>query len=183
MLRHEIEAKLNRDRAWLLETYAALTPEQQTVGVTPSEHDANLLWSANDHLVHLSLIEHNFVGMVRRHVAGNANPVGLLNNADGTPRSREEIMAGVHAMTEEWALKHRGKALSEIFAVGQESRAETLKLLAELTDEQLAEKLPGAPWADGTVGGVLSVHADHGRMHWKWATDGAKERGIDLGHA
>ncbi len=180
MLRHEIETKLNRDRAWLLDTYAQLTPEQLSVGVTQSEHDPEQLWSAKDHLVHLSLIEHNFVRIVRRHIGGDANPVGLLNNNDGTPRSREEIMAGVHAMTEEWAQKHKNNTLSEVFAVGQASRAETLQLLSELTDEQLAEKLPGAPWADGTVGGVLAVHADHGRGHWQWAKDGAKERGIDL---
>mgnify|MGYP000367409347 CR=1 FL=1 len=42
---------------------------------------------------------------------------------------------------------------------------------SELTDEQLEEVLPGAPWADGTVGGVIGANADHGRMHWKWAKD------------
>jgi hypothetical protein len=31
--------------------------------------------------------------------------------------------------------------------------------------------LPGAPWADGTVGGVIAANADHCRMHWKWAKD------------
>ena len=36
---------------------------------------------------------------------------------------------------------------------------------------QLAETLPGAPWDDGTVGGVLGANADHGHMHWKWVTD------------
>jgi hypothetical protein len=55
--------------------------------------------------------------------------------------------------------------------LGQASREITLELLSELTDEQLGETLPGAPWADGTIGGVLAANADHGRMHWKWATD------------
>jgi hypothetical protein len=43
-----------------------------------------------------------------------------------------------------------------------------------LSDEQLEETLPGAPWADGTIGGVLSANAGHGRMHWGWA----KEAGL-----
>jgi hypothetical protein len=47
----------------------------------------------------------------------------------------------------------------------------SLELLSELTDEQLEEVLPGAPWADGTIGGVIGANADHGRMHWKWAKD------------
>jgi hypothetical protein len=89
-------------------------------------------------------------------------------------------MASVHAMTEEWQQKHARKSLSEVVAVGQEARAETLRLLAELSDARLAEKLPGAPWADGTIGGVLGANADHGRMHWHWVKEGFRARGLPL---
>jgi DinB superfamily len=173
--RIDIENKLAKDRAWLLETYAGLTDDELHRGITPSEHDPSNLWSALDHLAHLALIEHNFAGMVRRHVAGSDNPVGLATDADGKPRSMADIMASVHAMTEEWQRKHAGKSLDEVVALGQTARGVTLTLLAELTDEQLAEKLPGAPWADGTIGGVLAANADHGRMHWKWVTDATRE--------
>ncbi len=172
MDRIEIEAKLNRDRAWLLDTYAALPHDDLVRGVTPSEHDPSTMWSPKDHLAHLAGIERNFVRMIRRHVAGDANPVGLARNDDGSPRTREEIMAGVHRMNEDWVEQAAGKPLSEVVALGQQARAETLALLAELTDTQLAEKLPGAPWADGTIGGVLAVNADHGRMHWRWVKEG-----------
>ena len=178
MNRIELETKLNRDRAWLLETYATLSDEDLERGVTPSEHDAANLWSAKDHLVHLALIEFNFARMVRRHVAGDANPVGLTHDASGRERPRDEIMASVHLMTEEWQQKHASKSLSEIVAIGQEARAETLKLVSELTDAQIEEKLPGAPWADGTIGGVLGANADHGRMHWHWAKEGFEKMGL-----
>lgn len=177
MRRIEIETKLNRDRAWLLDTYAGLDEATLHSGITPSEHDPANLWTALDHLAHLALIEHNFAAMVRRHVAGSDNPVGLLNGPDGAPRTRDQIMASVHAMTEEWQRKHAGKSMSEVVALGQEARAVTLQLLSELTDEQLAEVLPGAPWADGTIGGVLGANADHGRMHWKWVTDAYDAKG------
>ena len=173
MNRVEIEAKLSKDRAWLLETYAAMPAEQLGQPVTPSENDPSTMWSWLDHLAHLSLIEHNFNAMVRRHMAGHKNPVGLRTRADGSERPREEIMAGVHAMTEDWKRQHAGKSLSEVVALGQHARAETLQLLSELSDEQLVETLPGAPWADGTVGGVLAANADHGRMHFNWAKEGA----------
>jgi hypothetical protein len=63
-------------------------------------------------------------------------------------------------------------------ALGQRARGETLALLADLSDGQLVEKLPGAPWADGTIGGVLATNADHGRMHWHWVKEGMAKVGM-----
>lgn len=68
--------------------------------------------------------------------------------------------------------RNRGKPLPELVRIGLAVRTETLELLAELTDEQLASKIPGAPWADGTVGGIMAANADHGRMHFNWAKEG-----------
>ena len=93
MGRIDIEVKLNRDRAWLLETYAGLSEEKLSSGLTPSEHNPENMWSALDHLAHLALIEHTFARMIRRHVAGEKNPVGLATDAAGNPRSRADIMA------------------------------------------------------------------------------------------
>ncbi len=182
MNRIEIEKKLNEDRAWLLDTYSRLSHEQMSGDLTPSEHDPSNYWSALDHLAHLALIERNFAAMIRRHVSGHPNPVGLLNDDAGAPRTRDQIMASVHAMTEEWQLEHHGKSLSEVAALGAAARAVTLQLLSELTDEQLDEVLPGAPWADGTIGGVLAANADHGRMHWKWVKDAGLESPGEQGH-
>lgn len=180
--RIEIEAKLHRDRAWLLETYAMLPSADLERGVTQSEHEAARgrasLWTPKDHLAHLAGIEFNFVRMIRRRLAGEGNPVGLREGPDGVPRTTEQIMASVHEMTEAWAEEHRGKTLSEVVALGQKARAETLALLAELTDAQVGEQLPGAPWADGTIGGVLATNADHGRMHWHWVKQGMAEVGM-----
>ncbi len=180
MDRVEIETTLHNGRVWLLGKFATLRPDQLTRGLTPSEHDSSNLWSALDHLAHLSLIEHNFARMVRRHVSGHPNPVGLRNDDSGQPRTMNEIMATVHAMTEEWQQEHAGKSFAEVVTLGQAARGVTLTLLAELSDEQLAETLPGAPWADGTVGGVLAANAGHGTMHWKWVTDAFAALGAPL---
>jgi hypothetical protein len=170
--RIELEAKLNTDRAWLIETYGAMDPADLVRPATQSEHDPAQTWSAKDHLVHLILIENNFNAMVRRFLRGDGNPVGLLKTDDGRERPREEIMASVHAMTEDWAVKHRDKPLTEVIAMGQKARAETLALIAELSDEQLLLTLPGAPWGDGTIAGVLAANADHGRGHYRWVKEG-----------
>ena len=184
MNRAEIEIKLNNDRVWLLEQYAAMSDEDRSRPITVSKHDGAADWSAKDHLVHLSGIERAFNRMVRRHLEGDPNPVGLSAKSDGSAptreemmrvlketteealRKREEIMARVHAMNEEWVAKHRDKSFNEVVAIGQKVRGETLELLASLTDEQLQQQLPGAPWGDGTIGGVMAINGDHGRRHY-----------------
>jgi hypothetical protein len=171
MNRVELERKLNNGRDWVLEHFAELTEEQLRRPVTTSEHDPENRWSALDHFAHLALIERNFAAMIRRHFAGGSNPVGLLEDDNGQTRSRDDIMRMVHAMTDEWQHKHHDDTLSEVVALTADARGATLQLIAELSDDQLDEKLPGAPWADGTVGGVLGANADHGRTHWKWAEE------------
>jgi hypothetical protein len=167
MDRTEIEIKLNRDRAWLLETVAALPEGTVTQPATQSAHDPTSMWSAKDHLAHLAAIEENFVRMIRNYLGGETNPVAVVGNADGTRKPMDDIIRIVNEMNESWVIKLRPKPIAEIIAFGQQARAQTIALLGELSDEQLAQKLPGAPWSDGTIGGVLSVNADHGRMHWK----------------
>lgn len=179
MNRIEIEIKLNRDRAWLLETLAGMEPGLLYREATPSEHDPSKSWSIADHFVHTTLIEQNWNAMFRRHIAGEAGMQPRVRS-DGTPQSRDEIMAGVHRWTENWAEEHRGKSLDELVRVGLAVRTDTLKLLTELTDEQIASVIPGTPWADSTVGGIMAANADHGRMHFKWAKDGLAERGVTV---
>lgn len=172
MNRIEIETKLNTDRAWLLETLSAMSPEELNAPRTPSEHDAAKTWSFADHFIHTTLIERNWNDMFRRHISGEPGMAPRLKS-DGTPQSRDDIMLWIHNWTEEWAEKHRGKPLDELVRVGAETRADTLKLLSELTQEQLDSKIPGTPWADSTVGGIMAANADHGRMHFKWAKEGS----------
>lgn len=174
MNRIELERKLNDGRDWVLEHFGQLSEEQLHRPVTRSEHDPENQWSALDHFAHLALIEKNFVAMIRRHVAGAANPVGLLEGDDGQTRTRDDVMKLVHAMTEEWQRTHRDDTLSDVVALTADARGATLQLMAQLSDEQLEETLPAAPWADGTIGGVLGANADHGRTHWKWVEESGR---------
>ena len=175
MNRVEIETKLNEGRNWLLAKYETLSDDQLTRPLTQSEHDPENRWTPLDHFAHLALIEGSFNAMVKRHFAGAPNPVGLLNDDFGEPRTRDQIMAIVHAQTEEWQVAHHDDTFNEVVALTAASRGATLQLLAELSDAQLEEVLPGAPWADGTVGAVLGTNADHGRMHWKWLEEAGLE--------
>jgi hypothetical protein len=171
MNRIEIEVKLNRDRAWLLEALSQMSEADMYAPRTQSEHDPSKTWCYADHFVHTTLIEKNWNEMFRRHLEGEPGMNQWVKN-DGTRQTMEEIMASVHEWTEGWADENRGKPFDELVRIGLAVRSDTLKLLSELSDEQLESKIPGAPWADGTVGGIMAANADHGRMHWKWAEEG-----------
>ena len=106
--------------------------------------------------------------MIRRHVAGGVGMEDSPVQVDeaGTPAtSWTDIMKAVNAYTEEWAIEHRGKPLDELVRIGADVRGDTLQLLASLTDEQLADRIPGAPWAAGVIGGIIAVNADHAIAH------------------
>ncbi len=171
MNRVELETKLNEGRNWLLAKYETLSEEQLRRPLTKSEHNPENHWNALDHLAHLALVERNFNAMVRRHFDGTSNPVGFMIDDEGQPRTRDEIMKLVHADTEAWQVAHRNDSYSEVVALTAAARGATLALIAGLSDAQLLEILPTAPWADGTIGGVLGANADHSRMHWKWLED------------
>lgn len=175
MNRTEIEIKLNKDRAWTLETWATYSPEDLTRGITVSRHNPEFSWSAKDHLAHLSGIETVFNTIIKKFIAGDPNPISIMKNPDGTAPSREEIMAKVHAMNDAWVNKNVEKSFHEIVALGQQIRSSTLSLLGELGDEQLEEKIPGAPWGDGTVGGIIAINGDHAKQHYGWVTAGLEK--------
>ena len=177
MNRIDIEIKLNRDRAWMLERLTAMSDEELMSPRTHSEHDTASRWSYADHFIHTTLIEQNWNAMFRRHVRGDEGIAARLN-PDGSRQTMPEIMAGIHAWTEEWKTEHSGKPLGELVRLGLGVRADTLALLAELSDDELASKIPGAPWADGTVGAIMAANADHGRMHFAWATEDPVGQGI-----
>jgi hypothetical protein len=172
--RSEIEITLNRGRADALEMIAAMDDGELRAPRTRSEHDAESWWSWADHFIHISLIERNFNAMIRRHLAGEQGMDHAMVDESGKAlRPMGDIMAYVHELTESWKVKHEGMPLPELVRISSGIRAETLKLLSEIDDEQLQSKIPGAPWSDGTVGGIMAAHAGHWKMHRKWADESA----------
>lgn len=172
MNRVEIEIELHRGRADQLEWITSFSDEDLTKDRTQSEDNPDSWWNAADHFVHTTLIEKNFNAMVRRHINGEQGMDPNMVDANGERfKKLEDVMAYVHRFTEGWKVEQHGKPLDELVKIGLSVRADTLQLLSELTDEQLASKIPGAPWGDGTVGGVLAVHAAHYRMHRHWTEE------------
>jgi hypothetical protein len=166
--RAEIVDTLARERTRLEERFRALAPQQLAGPCTESQTEGEAPWSAKDHIAHLAMIERAFQGMIRRTISGDKNPVGL----DFKGASMAEVMARVHRGNQDNVEEHRHDDLDTLFADLDAARAETLALLDSLSDEQLAAPLPGAPWNDGSIGGVLLTNAHHAIQHWAWVEEG-----------
>ena len=164
--RDEIIAKLDKERAKLIERFRGLSTDDLVCACTESEAEDGAPWTAKDHLAHLAMIERAFQGMIRRGIEGSDRPI----NFTGT--TREEIIAGVHKGNQDNVEAHRSDDLDTLIADLDAARSETKTLLEQLTDEQLATPLKGAPWADGTIGGVLITNAFHEIQHWTWVQEG-----------
>ena len=164
--RDSIRGKLAAERANLLAEIGAMSAEDLGRPCTESEAEDGQPWSAKDHLAHLAYIERAFQGMIERHLNGDANPVGLGGG------DRSSILGRVHRGNEDNVNAHRGDDLPKLLADLDAARADSLRLLDGLSDEQLALPLPGAPWADGTIGGVLMTNAYHEVQHLAWVRDG-----------
>ena len=167
--RDAIKGKLAKERAVLLSEIAALPPDLVGRPCTESEADDGQPWSAKDHLAHLAYIERSFQAMIERHLEGKANPVGLSGG------DRTAIMTRVHRGNEENVDAHRQDSVPALLADLEAARAGSLALIDRLSDAQLAEPLPGAPWADGTVGGVLVTNAYHEIQHLTWVREGLSQ--------
>ena len=171
--RAEILDALGRSQERLFTYFRALMPEELECPCTESEVPGGTPWRPKDHLAHLAFIERQFQGMIRRTVEGERDPIGFSSRIGTT--KREEVLAWVHRQNQAYAKEHADDSLEEILTDLMATRQKSLELLGQLTDEQLALPVPGAPWADGTIGGVLITNAYHAERHTSWAEEGLRQ--------
>ena len=169
--RNEIIETLAREREKLLARYQTLTPQELEENCTKSEAPGGEPWRPKDHLAHLTLVERAFQGMARRTVKGSEDPVGFSRTG---AKNREEVLAWIHHNNQVYVDAHRNDSLETLLADLTNAREDTLTLVGQLTDEQLSTPIPGAPWGDGTIGGVLMTNAQHETVHLRWVDEGLK---------
>lgn len=164
--RTEILETLAASHAKLYAYYQALTPTERERACTPSEAANGTYWSPKDHLAHLTSVEQAFQGMIRRTLEGHQNPTGFGNMIDTA--NREAMLVRIHQMNQDYVETHRPDSSETMLAALDAARATTLALLEQCTDEQVATIVTGAPWSDGTIGGVMITNAHHAIQHMTW---------------
>ena len=173
MQRWEIEAGISTARAWALETFAAMTPEELSRPATHSGLDHSRMWSARDHFLHLAGPEGAVIEAIRRQLAGEEFPYPPFIGPNG-PAPREEFLAGLNATNDTWLDEHAHYLFDDIVALGEHQRSITLQLLAETTDEQLRQPLRNMPWSAfvGNIGELFALNARHAHGHHQQVLEG-----------
>ncbi|MEA2682145.1 MAG: hypothetical protein QOK05_473 [Chloroflexota bacterium] len=128
--------------------------------ITESAVEGEQDWSAKDHLAHLAQVETTFRGVVERALAGDPDPAEM-----GQVKSAQEAISRQNHVNAQTVVEGRAHGLPELLARLRAARAQTLQLMEACTDEQLASPVPGAPWGDGSIAGVLATVAGHHGRH------------------
>ncbi len=171
--REEIFETLARSQEHLFNYYRGMTLAELERQCTESEVPGGHPWRPKDHVSPLAFIERQFLAMARRTIEGKRDPIGIKARV-GTTNS-EEVLAWVHRQNQAYADEHANDSLGVILADLTATRQESLDLVARVTDKQLALRIPGAPWNDGTIGGVMITNAHHAEMHTSWVEKGLAE--------
>ena len=170
--RAEILETLAHTQEHVLAHYQTLTPQELERPCTESAVPDQAAWRPQDHLVHLAMTERAFQEIIRLTLKGEADPVGFSQTG---ATSQEELIAWFDQQSQTFVDAHRGDSMETILADCAATRKGTLGLLEQLTDEQLMLPVPGALWADGTIGGIIITNAHHGVQHLAWVEEGLHE--------
>ena len=150
--------------------FQGLSPEELerpcTVSGVPGEAD----WRAKDHLAHLAENERNIQILLRLTLAGETSLPGNMGIM-----SREERLAMSNQRNQIYVNAHHDDSMETLFADLGTAREETLKLLEQFTDEQLAAPSSIAFVANRTAGDLFAANAGHATMHMTWIDEGFRQ--------
>ena len=169
--RSEIQSELEQALAELEADARSLSPEQLDRKCTESEVPGGAPWSPKDHVAHLVRIERAFLSYARRTADGDAEPIGFSRMGS----NQDEVRAAIHLANQRHVEDVAARSLDERFAELREARADTLAFIDAHDDETLARRVPGSPWGDGTIGGMLGRNAVHQINHMRAYREGLEE--------
>jgi DinB superfamily/Mycothiol maleylpyruvate isomerase N-terminal domain len=165
--RSDINAELTQALAEFEAGVRALSAEELARACTDSEAPGADPWTPKDHVAHVIRVEDFFLEVARRTVAGDPDPIRFSAMGD----SREEVLAAIHRQNQRHVDALRSLSLDEVLAQLAIARAATLAFIDAHDEVALAIPVPGSPWGDGTVGGMLGRNAAHEINHLKYVQE------------
>jgi hypothetical protein len=187
--RAEILEALAASQAQVLAFFQGLSPYDLERLATASDIPGAAPWRAKDHLAHLVKNERNIQQLLRRALAGEPRDAflrgqypaemplpGILGDWDAlTPEEQQRLELAVADVNQAYVNGRQDDTLEMLVAEFQAARQDTVDLLRQFTDEQLAAPMPTVV-GDGVAGDIFAGRAGHATEHMT-----AIEEGLRLG--
>jgi len=188
--RAEILDTLAASQAQVLAFFHGLSPQDQERPATASDVPGAAPWRAKDHLAHLASSERNMQRLLRHALAGETRDAllrlqypegmpmpGILGDFDAlTPEEQERVALAVANVNQAYVDAHHDDTLELLAADFLAARQDTLDLLHQFTDEQLAAPLPTVV-GDQPVGDFFAGRAGHAAEHMTSIEEGFRRGG------
>ena len=168
--RSEILDTLATSQEQVTAYFHGLSREELERPCTASGVPGEAAWRAKDHFAHLAQNERNIQMLLR-----------LIRNGEtdlpGTPAvmDREERLAMANQRNQSYVNAHRDDSMESLAADVATMHQETLNLLGEFTDEQLAAPASLSMVAGRTAGELFAANAQHAATHITWIEEGLRQ--------
>lgn len=183
--RAEILGALAASQTQVLAFFQGLSPQDLERPATASGVPGAAPWRAKDHFAHLVKSERNRQHLLRRALAGEPRDVqlrlqypagmplpGILGDWDAlTLEEQERLEMAVASVNQAYVDAHQDDTMEMLAADFLAARQDTLDLLHQFTDEQLAAPVPTVV-GEQTVGDVFAWGAGHPTDHITWIEEG-----------
>jgi hypothetical protein len=186
--RAEILEALAASQPQVLAFFQGLSPKDLERPATASDVPGAAPWRAKDHLAHLVRNERNIQRLLRRVLDGVPRddflrgqyppdmPLpSILGDWDALSREEQERLELAVAQLNQTALNaYQNDSLEQLLAEHQAARRDTLDLLRQFTDEQLAAVVPSVV-GDATVSDIFAGRAGHAAEHMTSVEEGLRQ--------
>ena len=183
--RAEILDTLAESQTQVMAFFQGLSREDLERPATASEVPGEAAWRAKDHFAHLVKSERNIQRLLRRTLAGETRDVllrlqypagmempGILGNLSAlTPEEEERLVMAVASVNQTYVNEHHDNSMEMLAADYLAARQETLDLLQQFTDDQLAALVPTVV-GDQAIGDLFAGRAGHAATHITWIEEG-----------
>jgi len=188
--RAEILDTLAASQTQVLTFFQGLSPEDLQRPATASDVPEGAPWCAKDHLAHLVKNERNIQELLRHVLAGETRDVLLrLQYPEGIPmpdvlgdlsaltrEEEERLVMAIAGMNQAYVDEHHTDSMEMLAADYLAARQETLHLLHQFTDDQLAATVAGVV-GEQPAGDFFAGRAAHAAEHITSVEEGLRQGG------
>jgi hypothetical protein len=167
--RSEIQETLAASQEKVATYFDKLSPEALERPCTASGVAGEAPWRAKDHFAHLRANEQNIQTLLRLTLSGRSLPDTLIK------MSAEERLSFSNQRNQTYVNEHRNDSMETLREQLSTARKETLDLLEQFSDEQLAAPVPLPHLANLTAGNLFAANAQHATAHIAWIEEGFRQ--------